>query len=59
MIKQTKGHKTRKPYRKPQIEQVRLVPEEAVLGWCKTGSGGGTVLGTSDCSLEGCVLNGT
>ena len=42
----------RKPYRKPQVEQVELVPEEAVLGGCKnpnvagpdTGPGCGGVL---------------
>ncbi|MBU1748759.1 MAG: hypothetical protein KKA73_13810 [Chloroflexi bacterium] len=27
---------TRKAYTKPQIEQVKLVPTEAVLGGCKT-----------------------
>ncbi len=28
----------RKPYAKPQIEEVALRPEEAVLGACKTAS---------------------
>jgi hypothetical protein len=28
----------RKPYAKPQIEEVALRPEEAVLGACKTPS---------------------
>ncbi len=28
--------KARKTYRKPEIAQVRLVPEEAVLAGCKT-----------------------
>ena len=27
---------TRRPYRKPQLEQVQLVAEEAVLAGCKT-----------------------
>ena len=29
------GKKTRRPYRKPRVEQVELRPEEAVLGECK------------------------
>jgi hypothetical protein len=30
----------RKPYRKPQVNQVKLMPEEAVLAGCKlTGTG--------------------
>ena len=33
-VKETKM--TRRPYRKPQFEKVRLVPEEAVLTNCKT-----------------------
>lgn len=28
----------RRPYTKPQVKQVVLKPEEAVLGACKTGS---------------------
>jgi hypothetical protein len=38
-----KGHaKQKKPYIKPEVTQVQLKPEEAVLGFCKvsTGSGG-------------------
>ncbi|MEW5868422.1 MAG: hypothetical protein AB1894_04045 [Chloroflexota bacterium] len=31
---------TRKAYQKPRLEQVRLVPEEAVLSACKTADGG-------------------
>ncbi|NLF13098.1 MAG: hypothetical protein GX597_15030 [Anaerolineaceae bacterium] len=31
----------RKPYVKPEMERIQLVPEEAVLGGCKTTSGGG------------------
>jgi hypothetical protein len=27
----------KKPYKKPEIKQVRLAPEEAVLGACKDG----------------------
>lgn len=36
-----KGKTARKPYVKPHIEQVRLVPEEAVLVACRgIGKGG-------------------
>lgn len=31
----------KRPYEKPSIKQVDLRPEEAVLGACKTSSGGG------------------
>jgi hypothetical protein len=31
--------KSRKPYKKPQINQVKLVIEEAVLGGCKAKAG--------------------
>ena len=30
-----KPDETRRPYRKPRIERVRLQPEEAVLSACK------------------------
>ena len=30
--------RARKTYRKPEITQVKLVPEEAVLGGCKSTS---------------------
>ncbi len=29
-------NQTRKPYKKPELNQVPLKPEEAVLGFCKT-----------------------
>jgi hypothetical protein len=31
----------KKPYTKPQIQEVPLRPDEAVLGGCKTASGSG------------------
>jgi hypothetical protein len=31
----------KRPYEKPEIKQVALRPEEAVLGACKATSGGG------------------
>lgn len=38
IIPDEKLQDTRKPYKKPQIEHVLLVPEEAVLGGCKIAS---------------------
>lgn len=35
--------KTRKPYAKPEVSQVRLRPEEAVLGFCKSATRSGPV----------------
>lgn len=32
----------KKHYEKPQLQEVKLVPEEAVLAACKTSSGRGT-----------------
>ncbi|MGH9142640.1 MAG: hypothetical protein ACRD2I_16035 [Vicinamibacterales bacterium] len=39
----TTGGKTtdKRPYAKPQIQEVPLRPDEAVLGGCKTSSGSG------------------
>jgi hypothetical protein len=34
----------KKPYVKPSVKQVRLKPEEAVLGGCKVGGFGGPVV---------------
>lgn len=34
MNNQTRDNKMRKLYRKPKIEQVRLIPEQAVLQSC-------------------------
>jgi hypothetical protein len=35
--------KTRQPYVKPEVSQVQLRPEEAVLGFCKSTSRSGPV----------------
>jgi len=47
----------RKPYVKPAIASVNLIPDEAVLGNCKTGSSIGPTnpceIGQSSCSLVG------
>ena len=40
----------KRPYRKPQIEEVKLIPEEAVLTNCKTASGRGST--TRACSAN-------
>jgi hypothetical protein len=37
------------PYRKPEIHQVALRPEEAVLGACKTAGSAGPIMGS--CSM--------
>jgi len=37
-IKPDKNRQVRKPYQKPELEQVLLIPEENVLGGCKTAS---------------------
>ena len=36
MVKTKQPTETRRPYSKPQLEQVQLVVEEAVLQGCKT-----------------------
>lgn len=36
----------KRPYKKPQIEEVKLTPEEAVLSFCKT---------AADKNARGCV----
>jgi hypothetical protein len=38
--KKNAGKNDRRTYRKPQLEQVQLVIEEALVTACKTGSGG-------------------
>ena len=39
----------KRPYPKPEIQQVALRPEEAVLGACKSTSGGGSGPGSGNC----------
>lgn len=56
-LKQNKGQ-PKKPYLKPEVTQVPLRPEEAVLGVCKsTGAGGGPV--SDPCSLLNCTQMGS
>jgi len=45
--------KNRKNYKKPQINQVNLVIEEAVLQACKTGAAA-PGLGAQNCDHPGC-----
>ena len=65
MRREERRQEERRPYQKPQVEQVDLAAEEQVLGGCKTpnnGEGIDTVAGES-CNLDGrpssCVLDGT
>lgn len=44
------NHGEKRPYEKPEVKQVALRPEEAVLGACKTSSGaGGSGPGGGNC----------
>ncbi len=45
--------KNRKNYKKPQINQVNLIMEEAVLQACKTAAGQ-PGLGTQNCDHSAC-----
>jgi len=47
MENETNGVK--RPYSKPEIKQVALRAEEAVLGACKATSGGGNGPGSGNC----------
>lgn len=50
--------KGRKPYAKPVAKRVRLKPEEAVLGFCKTGGYTGPN-GTACASGFACITDGS
>lgn len=45
MVDHASDEKVRAPYIKPRMEQVELVPEEAVLATCKYGDGARTLCG--------------
>lgn len=51
-----KEHK-KKPYVKPEVKQVPLRPEEAVLGFCKTTVVAGPL--SSACATLSCLSNGS
>jgi len=44
----------KKPYMKPEVKQIRLIPEEAVLGFCKNASYAGPLASVcGNCSGSG------
>ena len=52
----------RKTYRKPQINQVKLVPEEAILAGCKaigTGSSASRLAGDCPNEKQSCMNPGS
>lgn len=49
----------KKEYQKPRIEQVSLVPDEAVLGGCKVLGTGDGIGVTANCETNSCVNDGT
>jgi hypothetical protein len=49
--------RVKKPYTKPRVKRVILVPEEAVLGGCKTASVSGPA--TANCGTTICFSTGT
>ena len=46
------GKEVKKIYEKPHIKKVKLVPEEAVLQGCKTGTAGGWGNAPQRCKLR-------
>jgi hypothetical protein len=50
--------KSRKPYKKPQINQVKLVVDEAVLAGCKVQAGNPGAV-TKHCTFKDCVTAGS
>ena len=49
----------RKPYRKPELKQVPLRPDEAVLGFCKTHTTRGPGIATCDTPQIKCYTPGS
>jgi hypothetical protein len=49
----------KRPYVKPEIKQVQLKPEEAVLGGCKTTTNAGPARITCDFGVGNCRAMGT
>ena len=49
----------KRPYVKPEIKQVQLKPEEAVLGGCKTTTAAGPARITCDFGVGNCRAMGT
>jgi len=62
MKQEERLRKARRPYQKPQVEQVELAAEEQVLGGCKTpdNAGGIDTINGESCNYDGnCVLDGS
>ncbi len=61
--KRTKANAPKRPYSKPQLEQVRLIAEEAVLAHCKTPGqtvqGGPTSFPNCEVGINLCLDVGT
>ena len=53
------AQKEKRPYVKPEIQQVQLKPEEAVLGGCKTTTAAGPARVTCDFGVGNCSAMGT
>jgi hypothetical protein len=51
------GQPSKKPYTKPELRQIQLRPEEAVLGACKSGAAAGPAGGA--CSVTLCSSLGS
>lgn len=60
-VKKENGKEKRRSYQKPNVEQIKLVAEEQVLGICKTATtGGGIGVADGECFFPAnCVENGT
>ena len=57
--KKRNAPKEKRPYVKPEIKQVQLKPEEAVLGGCKTSSAAGPARAACDAGCGVCRALGT
>jgi len=59
-VSERRKGRAKRPYSRPVIEQVRLIPEEAVLAACKSPGGGGGP-GTGSCKQRGqpCSVQGS
>jgi len=58
-VKEGDRGKGKKPYLKPEIKQVQLKPDEAVLGGCKTTAIAGPARVTCDAGPGNCRALGT
>ena len=45
---------SKKNYEKPEIKQVAIIPEEAVLSGCKRDAGDGTGKNNKGCNASAC-----